>query len=50
MGNALSIAALAARLRVELPIVTAVRQILYEAAPVKAIVDELLSRQLKAEF
>lgn len=50
MANALTIAALAVRLRVEMPIVTAVRRILYELAPVNAIVDELLSRQLKAEF
>jgi glycerol-3-phosphate dehydrogenase (NAD(P)+) len=50
MPNALTVAALAAKLGVEMPIVTAVRRILFELAPVNAIVDELLSRQLKAEF
>jgi glycerol-3-phosphate dehydrogenase (NAD(P)+) len=49
-ANARTVSALAARLKVEMPIVNAVRRILYEAAPVNAIVDELLSRQLKAEF
>ena len=33
-----------------MPIVTAVCRILYEGAPVNAMVDELLSRELKAEF
>jgi glycerol-3-phosphate dehydrogenase (NAD(P)+) len=50
VANARTVSALAARLKVEMPIVNAVRRILYEAAPVNAIVDELLSRQLKAEF
>jgi len=50
MANTQAIRALAARLQIEMPIVTAVGRILYEAAPVNAMVDELLSRQLKAEF
>jgi glycerol-3-phosphate dehydrogenase (NAD(P)+) len=49
-ANALAIRALAARLGVEMPIVMAVCRVLYEAAPAKAMVEELLSRQLKAEF
>jgi len=48
--NASAIRTLAARIGVEMPIVTAVCRILYEAAPATAMVDELLSRQLKAEF
>ena len=50
VANAQAIYALAARLGVEVPIVAAVNRILYEGAPVIAMVDELLSRQLKAEF
>jgi glycerol-3-phosphate dehydrogenase (NAD(P)+) len=50
IANAQAIGALAARLQVEMPIVAAVNRILYEGAPVIAMVDELLSRQLKAEF
>ncbi|HEX4211509.1 MAG TPA: NAD(P)H-dependent glycerol-3-phosphate dehydrogenase [Candidatus Binataceae bacterium] len=50
MANSQAISALAAQLHVEMPIVTAVSRILYEGAPVIAMVDELLSRQLKAEF
>jgi glycerol-3-phosphate dehydrogenase (NAD(P)+) len=49
-ANARSISAMAARLNVEMPIVAAVNRILYEGAPVIAMVDELLSRELKAEF
>jgi glycerol-3-phosphate dehydrogenase (NAD(P)+) len=49
-GNALTIRALAARIGVEMPIVSAVYRVLYEVAPVNAMVDELLNRQLKAEF
>jgi glycerol-3-phosphate dehydrogenase (NAD(P)+) len=49
-GNALVIRELAARIGVEMPIVSAVCRVLYEAAPAKAMVEELLSRQLKAEF
>jgi len=50
VANALAIRTLAARLGVEMPIVVAVCRVLYEAAPAKAMVEELLSRQLKAEF
>ena len=49
-GNALVIRELAARIGVEMPIVEAVCRVLYEAAPANAMVEELLSRQLKAEF
>jgi glycerol-3-phosphate dehydrogenase (NAD(P)+) len=48
--NAGPIRTLAERMGVEMPIVAAVCRILYEAAPASAMVDELLSRQLKAEF
>ncbi len=48
--NARAIVRLAERLGVEMPIVSAVYRVLYEGAPAKAMVDELLSRQLKAEF
>ena len=48
--NALSIRRLAERLGVEMPIVTAVCRVLYEGAPANAMVDELLNRELKAEF
>jgi len=50
VANALAISKLAARIGVEMPIVSAVCRVLYEAAPAKAMVEELLSRQLKAEF
>jgi glycerol-3-phosphate dehydrogenase (NAD(P)+) len=49
-GNAVTIRALAERTGVEMPIVAAVYKVLYEAVPVTAMVDELLSRQLKTEF
>ena len=49
-SNARSVRMLAARLGVEMPIVNAVARVLYEAAPANAMVDELLSRELKAEF
>lgn len=49
-ANARAVRALAARLGVETPIVAAVCRVLYEAAPATAMVEELLSRQLKAEF
>jgi len=49
-ANALAIRTLAARIGVEMPIVSAVCRVLYEAAPANAMVEELLSRQLKAEF
>lgn len=48
--SALSVWRLAQRLRVEMPIVSAVYRILYEAAPANAMVEELLSRELKTEF
>ena len=50
MANALAIRALAGRMGVEMPIVAAVCRVLYEAAPAKAMVDELMSRQVKAKF
>ncbi|HUN57021.1 MAG TPA: NAD(P)H-dependent glycerol-3-phosphate dehydrogenase [Candidatus Binataceae bacterium] len=50
MVNAQAISALAERLHVEVPIVAAINRILYEGAPIIAMIDELLSRQLKAEF
>lgn len=48
--NARAVQALAARYNVETPIVAAVHRVLYEAAPATAMVEELLSRELKAEF
>jgi glycerol-3-phosphate dehydrogenase (NAD(P)+) len=48
--NSRSVRMLAARVGVEMPIVAAVDRVLYEAAPANAMVDELLSRELKAEF
>jgi glycerol-3-phosphate dehydrogenase (NAD(P)+) len=50
IANARAINRLAERLGVEMPIVSAVHRILYEGASPKAMVDGLLSRQLKAEF
>ena len=50
MSNAAAVHKLAQRLGVEMPIVTAVYRILYEGAPANAMVEELLSRELKAEF
>jgi glycerol-3-phosphate dehydrogenase (NAD(P)+) len=50
IANARSIRALAARLGVEMPIVNGVYRALYEGAAPNTIVDELLSRELKAEF
>jgi glycerol-3-phosphate dehydrogenase (NAD(P)+) len=50
IANARSVRMLADRLGVEMPIVSAVYRILYEAAPANAMVEELLSRELKAEF
>jgi glycerol-3-phosphate dehydrogenase (NAD(P)+) len=50
VSNARSISRLAERMGVEIPIVTAVRRVLYEGTPANAMVDELLSRELKAEF
>ncbi len=48
--NARAVRALAARYNVDTPIVAAVCRVLYEAAPATAMVEELLSRELKAEF
>jgi glycerol-3-phosphate dehydrogenase (NAD(P)+) len=50
IANARSVKRLAERHRVEMPIVEAVYRTLYEAEPPKAMVEELLSRALKAEF
>lgn len=48
--NANSVRKLAEQLKVDMPIVSAVYRLLYEAAPANAMVEELLSRELKAEF
>jgi glycerol-3-phosphate dehydrogenase (NAD(P)+) len=48
--SALSVWRLAQRLGVEMPIVSAVHRMLYEAAPANAMVEQLLSRELKTEF
>jgi glycerol-3-phosphate dehydrogenase (NAD(P)+) len=50
VSNARSIRRLAERMGVEMPIVAAVCRVLYEGAPANAMVEELLSRELKAEF
>ncbi|HEY2523710.1 MAG TPA: NAD(P)H-dependent glycerol-3-phosphate dehydrogenase [Candidatus Binataceae bacterium] len=50
VANARSISRLAERMGVEMPIASAVCRVLYEGAPAHAMVDELLSRELKAEF
>ena len=50
IANAHSLNLLAHRHGIEMPIVNAVFRTLYEAAPPKAMVDELLSRALKSEF
>jgi glycerol-3-phosphate dehydrogenase (NAD(P)+) len=50
LSNARSIVRLAERHGVEMPISSAVYRVLYEAAPPGAMVEELLSRELKAEF
>ena len=50
VSNARALVRLAERHGVEMPISSAVYRILYEAAPPGAMVDELLSRELKAEF
>ncbi len=49
-SNARAIRRLAERLGVEMPIVAAVCRVLYEGAAANAMVEELLSRGLKAEF
>jgi glycerol-3-phosphate dehydrogenase (NAD(P)+) len=48
--NARAIVRLAEHHGVEMPISSAVYRVLYEAAPTGAMVEELLSRELKAEF
>jgi glycerol-3-phosphate dehydrogenase (NAD(P)+) len=50
IANALSIRMLSMRLQVEMPIVSAVYRAIYESASAAAMVSELLSRGLKAEF
>jgi glycerol-3-phosphate dehydrogenase (NAD(P)+) len=50
VANARSVRMLADRLGVEMPIVSAVYRVLYEAAPANAMVEDLLSRELKTEF
>jgi glycerol-3-phosphate dehydrogenase (NAD(P)+) len=50
ISNARAVKMLADRVGVEMPIVSAVHRILYEAASADAMVEELLSRELKAEF
>jgi len=50
ISNARAVKMLADRVGVEMPIVSAVHRILYEAASANAMVEELLSRELKAEF
>jgi glycerol-3-phosphate dehydrogenase (NAD(P)+) len=50
VASARSVHALAGRLRVDMPIVAAVYRALYEGEAPNAMVDELLSRGLKAEF
>ncbi len=50
VSNAGSIRALAERNGVEMPIVAAVSRVLYEGAAADAMVEELLSRELKREF
>lgn len=50
VANARSVMMLARRHRVEMPIVEAVYRCLYEGLAPRAMVDGLLSRELKAEF
>jgi glycerol-3-phosphate dehydrogenase (NAD(P)+) len=50
VANANSIKMLAERLGVDMPITSAVYRLLYEAVPANAMVEELLNRELKAEF
>jgi glycerol-3-phosphate dehydrogenase (NAD(P)+) len=50
IANARSVKTLAAKLNVEMPIVAAVYRGLYEGLAPNAMVEELLSRGLKAEF
>jgi glycerol-3-phosphate dehydrogenase (NAD(P)+) len=48
--NARAAVELARRVRIEMPIVSAVYRALYEGESPRAMVEELLSRELKAEF
>jgi glycerol-3-phosphate dehydrogenase (NAD(P)+) len=50
LPNASALRMLARRLSVEMPIVEAVYRVLYEGRSAQAMVEELLSRTLKAEF
>ena len=50
MTNAAAVRKLAERLGVEMPIVSAVYGVLYEGLSVSAMVDGLLSRELRTEF
>ncbi len=45
-----SVVALAARHRVEMPITQAVHEVLFEDKPVRTAIENLMSRQLKAEW
>jgi glycerol-3-phosphate dehydrogenase (NAD(P)+) len=44
-----SVAALASRHRVEMPIARAVYEVLFENKPVRSAIDDLMSRRLRAE-
>jgi glycerol-3-phosphate dehydrogenase (NAD(P)+) len=44
-----SAGALAARVGVEMPIVEAVRRALFEGEPARALIGELMTRELRAE-
>ncbi len=50
VSNAKSVWSLAQKLDIEMPIVSAVYRLLYERTSARAMVEELLSRELKAEF
>ena len=50
ISNAAAVHKLARKLNVEMPIVAAVQRVLYEGTSASAMVDELLKRELKAEF
>jgi glycerol-3-phosphate dehydrogenase (NAD(P)+) len=50
VSNARAVQMLADRVGVEMPIVSAVYRVLYEGTPAHAMVEQLLSRELKAEF
>ncbi|HUO05222.1 MAG TPA: NAD(P)H-dependent glycerol-3-phosphate dehydrogenase [Candidatus Binataceae bacterium] len=50
ISNAQTVRELAHRIGAEMPIVEAVYRALYEAQPAHTMVEELLSRELKAEF